>query len=235
LSYNIVRGYRGLTYLSASGICCQALVPGYGNVIISDPEGKRYWYDGIYLTLDRPYTSQTRWGAHMTWTHGTAKQTGNDLFSLDLPSAAAYGRHAVPGSEKDRLVLSGIFGLPFGIRFSTIGSFGTGAAFNVLDFSQGFSLEDRLKTHPFKRSIYPEKTFGPFADRNIDFRLEYTLPRVGGTTVGLVGEVFNAFNWANYGCLSNFLGPGDNPANLGNPGCVINLGRRFQAGIRVGI
>ena len=30
-------------------------MPGFGNVIISDPEGKEYWYNGIFLTLDRPY------------------------------------------------------------------------------------------------------------------------------------------------------------------------------------
>jgi len=239
VSYNIVRGYRGLTYLSASGICCQALVPGFGNVIISDPVGKRYWYNATFLTLDRPYTSQTHWGAHIAYTHAKAEQTGNDLFSLDLPSAAAYGRHAVPGSEKDRLHLSGIFGFPGleNLRFSAIASFGSGQAANVLDFSQGFDLPARLVTHPFKRSIYPKKTFGPFADRNVDLAVEYGLPALRGATVSLRGEVFNAFNWANYGCLSNFIGPNDpgSVANLGNPGCVINLGRRFQAGIKIGI
>ena len=234
-SYNIVRGYRNLTYLSATGICCSALVPGYGNVIISDPVGKRYWYDGIYLTADRPMTAQTRWGLRGTWTHATAKQTGNDLFSLDWPSAAEYGKHDVPGSEKDRLVLSGIFRLPFGLMFSTIGTFGSGQAANVLDFSKGFSLADRRQTLPFHRSIYPEKTFGPFATRNVDMALEYGLPSIAGANIRLRGEAFNVFNWANYGgaCLSNFIPPEGNP-NLGKPTCVLNLGRRFQAGVKIG-
>ena len=232
ISYNGVRGYRGLTYVSATGICCSALVPGYGNVILSDPNGKKYWYDAMHLTIEKPFVGGSRWGGTLAWTHATAEQTGNDLFSLDLPSAAAYGRHAVPGSEKDRLVISAIVGLPWEVRFSTIGSFGSGAAFNVLDFSQGFSLENRLQTHPFKRSIYPDKTMGPFADRNIDLRLEKAIG-LGHTQLALIGEVFNAFNWANYGCLDNFISPGGNP-NLGNPGCVTNLGRRYQAGFRVG-
>jgi hypothetical protein len=212
LSYNGVRGYRGFTWLSASGICCQALVPGYGNVIVSDPEGKRYWYDGVFLTLDRPFLDN--WGVHLAYTHANAKQTGNDLFSLDYPSAAAYGKHDVPGSEKDRIVLSGIFGLPWDIRFSTNISLGSGAAFNVLDFSQGFDLPARERTRPFDRTIYPEKTWG-FADRTVDFHLQKDF-RVR----------------ASYGCLDNFIGPGGN-SNFGNPSCTTNLGRREQVGLKI--
>lgn len=229
LSYNGVRGYHGFTWLSASGICCAALVPGYGNVIISDPNGKRYWYDGIFLTLDRPFVNN--WSFHLAYTHGDAKQTGNDLFSLDYPSAAAYGKHDVPGSEKDRIVTNAIFGLPWDMRFSTTITLGSGAAFNVQDFSQGFDLPAREITRPFDRSIYPEKTWG-FADRSVDFHLEKDFRVAGSVSVGVVGEIFNAFNWASYGCLDNFIGPGGNP-NLGNPSCVINLPRREQVGLKI--
>jgi len=229
LSYNGVRGYHGFTWLSASGICCAALVPGFGNVIISDPEGKRYWYDGIYLTLDRPFVNN--WSVHVAYTHADAKQTGNDLFSLDYPSAAAYGKHDVPGSEKDRIVANAIFGLPWEMTFSTTVTLGSGAAFNVLDFSQGFDLAARLQTRPFDRTIYPEKTWG-FADRSVDFHLEKDFRIMGNVSVGIVGEIFNAFNWPSYGCLDNFIGPGGN-SNFGNPSCVINLPRREQVGLKI--
>jgi hypothetical protein len=229
LSYNGVRGYHGFTWLSATGICCSALVPGYGNVIISDPNGKRYWYDGIFLSLDRPFVNN--WSFHLAYTYADAKQTGNDLFSLDYPSATAYGKHDVPGSEKNRIVANAIFGLPWDLRFSTTISLGSGAAFNVLDFSQGFDLPARERTRPFDRTIYPQKTWG-FADRTVDLHLEKDF-RVGGNfSVGVVGEVFNAFNWASYGCLDNFIGPGGN-SNFGNPGCVTNLGRREQVGLKI--
>jgi hypothetical protein len=229
ISYDGVRGYHGFTWLSASGICCQALVPGYGNVIISDPQGKQYWYDALFFTLDRPYTSG--WGAHLAYTHARAQQTGNDLFSLDYPSAAAYGRHDVPGSEKDRIVANGIFGLPWDLRFATTISLGSGAAFNVLDFSQGYDLPSREITRPFDRTIYPPKTWG-FADRSVDFRLEKDIHAGNNFSVGVVGEVFNAFNWASYGCLDNSIPPGGNPT-FGQPTCVTNLGRREQLGLKV--
>jgi Carboxypeptidase regulatory-like domain/TonB dependent receptor len=229
VSYNGVRGYRGFTWLSASGICCKPLVPGFGNTIISDPHGKRYWFDGIYLTLDRPYRGW--WGAHLAWTHGIATQTGNDLFSLDYPSASTYPRHEVPGTERDRVVANTILGLPWDLRFAAQLAFGTGAAFDVLDFTQGFDLPARLRTRPFSQSIRPPTTWG-FAERTVDFRLEKDLNIWSSVSVGVVGEIFNAFNWANYGCLNNFIGPGGNPS-FGQPGCVINLGRREQVGLKV--
>jgi outer membrane receptor protein involved in Fe transport len=234
ISYNGVRGYHGFTWLSAApnGLCCAALVTGFGNVIKSDPEGKRYWYDAIQTKLDRPYTAQSRWGATFAWTHGRAEQTGNDLFSLDFPTAAAYGKHDVPNSERDLITATGIFGLPWDVKFSGIVTLGSGPLTNVLDFSQGFSLENRLATKPFSRSITAQKKSG-FADRNVDLRAEKNFASFGRTSVGLIGAVYNAFNWTNYGCLTNFLGPGDNPANLGTPGCVIRLGRREEVGLRV--
>jgi len=204
-------------------------VPGYGNVIISDPKGKEYWYQGLYLTMDRPF--KDKWGARFVWTHAKAEQNGNDLFSLDYPSAAQYPRRAVPGSEKDRIVATGMFALPWDMRISTNISLGTGAATDVLDFSQGFSLENRQQTHPFGRSIYPPKS-GWFADRNVDFRLQKDFRIHEDWTIGVTGEVFNAFNWATYGCLNNFIPPEGNPT-FGQANCTTNLPRRYQVGARV--
>lgn len=229
LSYNGVRGYRGFTWDSASGICCPQFIPGFGSVIVSDPIGKRYWYDALFLAIDRPY--RNNWAAHLAWTHAKATQTGNDLFSLDYPSASQYPRHEVPGTERDRIVANAIVGLPWEVRFATSLSFGTGGATDVLDFSQGFTLQDRFITHPFTHSIRPPTTWG-FADRSIDFRLEKDVNVYGSVSVGLIGEIFNAFNWASFGCLNNFIPPEGNPS-FGQPGCVTNLGRREQVGLKI--
>ena len=100
----------------------------------------------------------------------------------------------------------------------------------LLDFSQGFDLPARQRTHPFLRSIRPPKEWG-FAERSVDFRLEKAVV-VGGVSVALIGEVFNAFNWTTYGCLNNFIPPEGNPS-FGQPGCVTNLGRREQVGVKI--
>jgi hypothetical protein len=227
-SYNAVRGKNGITYVAASGTCCGAFAPGYNAVIINDPVGKSFWYDAESLTMDRPYTDQTRWGARFTYTHAKAQQNGNDLFSLDLPSAAAYARHPVPGSEPNHFNATGIFGIPWDMRFSTSVTVGTGGATPITDFSKGFSLPGRLQTGVKRGAVYPDKGY-----RNVDFRLSKDFSAVRGTTIGVIAEVFNAFNFTNYGCLNDFVGDNNDRTTLGNPNCVVSLGRREQVGLRL--
>jgi carboxypeptidase family protein/TonB-dependent receptor-like protein len=227
-SYNAVRGKRGITYVAASGTCCGAFAPGYNAVIINDPVGKSFWYDAESLTLDRPFTTQTHWGARFTYTHAKSLQNGNDLFSLDLPSAADYARHPVPGSEPNHFNATGIFGIPWDMRFSTSVTLGTGGATPITDFSKGFSLAGRLQTGVKRGAVYPKNGF-----RDVDFRLSKDFAAVRGTTVGVIAEVFNAFNFTNYGCLNDFVGDNNDRTTLGNPNCVVSLGRREQVGLRL--
>jgi len=83
-------------------------------------------------------------------------------------------------------------------------------------------MERQLKLRPQKDNTFFTFDFG--VDRPFHFGERMQLiPRI---------EVFNAFNWTNYGCLDTFIAPGGN-TNFGNPGCVIRLGRREQVGVRV--
>ena len=218
-SYNVVRGYRGFTWVWAGGHCCLSAGGIYGPTLLSSST-KRFWDNAVYVTLDRPYTSDARWGTHVAWTHGKSTQIGNDTFSLDYPTPADFPRHIVPGTERDRIVATGIFGLPYDIRFSTIVTLGSGQATAAHDFAH-----NKL----FITTVYPKKTNG-FAQRNVDARLEKSLPVAGGTSVGVVAEAFNVFNTFEGGCLEvNTSAP-----NFGQSGCVVNLARRFQLGLKVG-
>jgi len=227
-SYNAVRAKRGITYVAASGTCCGAFAPGYNAVIINDPVGKSFWYDGESLTLDRPYTTQNRWGARFTYTHAKTEQNGNDLFSLDLPSAADYARHPVEGSEPNHFNATGIVGIPWDMRFSTNITLSSGGAKPITDFSKGFSLAGRLETGVKRGAKYPKNGF-----RDVDFRLTKDFQAVRGTTIGVIAEVFNAFNFTNYGCLNDFVGDNNDRTTLGAPNCVVSLGRREQLGLKV--
>jgi hypothetical protein len=231
--YNVVRAKRAITFVAASGFDFGSLIPGFGYEVLNDPVGKSYWYDGESITLDRPYTSQTGWGARFVYNHAKALQNGNDLFSYDLPSASLYARHPVPGTEPNHFIASGIFRIPWDMRFSTNVTLGTGGAQPIQDFSQGFDLAGRLKTGVWRGALYPPKS-GGFGYRDVDFRLEKDFGLAGRTNIGLVGEVFNAFNFTNYGCLlPYFLAPGDSRSNLGKPTCVVTLGRREQVGLKL--
>jgi len=229
--YNVVRAKRGITYVSASGTCCAAFAPGFGNIIINDPVGKSFWYDAQSITLDRPYTGRG-WGARFTYTHAKAEQNGNDLFSLDLPSASLYAKHPRAGSEPNRFNATAIVGLPWDVVFSTNVTLSSGEATPVFDFSKGFNLAGRLATGVIPDAVYPPKKNG-FGYRNVDFRLGKDFAAFAGTRIGLTAEVFNAFNFTNFGCLNNFVGDNNDRSSLGNPNCVVSLGRREQIGLKV--
>ena len=218
-SYNIVRGYRGFTWTWAGGHCCLSAGGIYGPTLLSSST-KRFWDNDVYLTLDRPYTTQARWGTHIAYTHTDATQTGNDLFSLDYPTPGDYPRHTVPGTERNRIVAAGIFGLPYDVRFSTIVTLGSGQATAAHDFAH-----NKL----FVTTVYPQKSSG-FAQRNVDLRLEKSVPVAGGTSVGVIAEAFNVFNTFEGGCLEvNTSSP-----KFGQAFCVTNLARRYQLGLKVG-
>src|SRR5437588_11265013 len=94
------------------------------------------------------------------------------------------------------------------MRFSTNVTFGTGGATPITEFSQGFSLAGRLATGVKKGAVYPPKGGGVlgFGYRNVDFRLSKDFSAVRGTTIGVIAEVFNAFNFTHYGCLNDLVG-----------------------------
>ena len=118
------------------------------------------------------------------------------------------------------------------MRFSTNVTLSTGPATPIHDFSQGDSLAARLATGVINGAVYPPKS-GGFGYRNVDFRLEKDFKAFARTSVGVVAEIFNAFNFTNYGCLNDFVGGNGDRTNLGKPNCVVSLGRREQVGLKV--
>jgi len=241
-TYTGVRGHNLLTYIRGNrfpangqdtppfeGNCCQN-VASYSGVLVSDT--RRTWYDALYLRAERPYTQSAGWGATLSYTLARAEQNGRDLFSLDKVNADAYGRYASPGDQRHTIVASGIVGLPWDFRASTLISLGSGSAFTAVDATDGFG-PDQIQF----RAEYPEKQSFIFSDafayRMIDLRLERNFSLSGNRRVGVVGELFNAFNFDNFSCFRDFIPPEGNP-EFGQPSCTTGNPRRFQLGLTAG-
>ena len=234
LNYSNVNARRGLTWVAASGFDFGAL-GGLGFELLSDPQGRSNWYTGESIAIDRPYNAQTHWGLHFTYTHAVAEQNGNDLFEFDLPRVSQIARHPVEGSEPNRWFVSGIFGLPWDVRFSTNITLSSGGAKPIQDFSKGFDFAGRLATGVWNGAVYPQGS-GSFGYRDVSLRLEKQFALVHGTSLAVIADMFNATNSTNYGCLNNFLPANPSPqdlANIGVPNCVVSLGRREQIGLRL--
>jgi outer membrane receptor protein involved in Fe transport len=215
--------------------CCTPVSGGFGNILLSTDE-KQTWYNGVYLTLEKAYSEASAWGMTMAYTYSEADESGGDLFSLDYPLVSDFPRHPTSGDERHRIVMTGIIGLPWDVKFATTLTLGSGTGYTIIDNSNGTGpgqIQYRYYTgRPEKHSfIIPDA----FAYRSLDLRLEKSFTFGESQAFSLVGEVFNVFDYENYDPRSyngNIPGPGQ-PANaaFGTPSDLIEPGRRFQVGM----
>ena len=87
-----VRSYRGLSWGWGAGFCCRRGGPDYG--MTSCPTIRSYWYDGTYVTLERPFTrgrDGVRRGVHACRREPTGS---SDLFALD------FRRRKIPAAHR---------------------------------------------------------------------------------------------------------------------------------------
>ena len=233
-----IRGRNGYTHLFATrnpdGSCCNTTIPranGYANVLIG-VDGLNTRYKALYVTLDKNYTERSHWGLNIAYTLSKGEQDGNDLFSLDKVTPRLYGWRPRPGDETHKVVVSGTVDLPYGFRFSTLTTLGSGQAYQVFDASNGFDIN---KTNV--RSAYPDTNCigGVFASCEVNLTLENSIKLFHGHRLSLAVDLFNAFNNENFTGFNGFIPPTPEVnAGFGKPNDTFTLPRRiqFRAGYR---
>ncbi len=189
--------------------------------------GKEGRYNALQLSADKPFTASSGWGASLSYVYGKAEQTGNDLFSLDYATPAAYGWHRTLNDQTHTILVTGIAALPLGFRLSTLISLGSGFPFNVFD--------DSHRPNPDRTLQKPGGGDPPKWSQSIDVRLEKRFTLAGSYNFGVLAEVINLFNYVNYDPNSingNIPQTGTNP-NFGKADTAINP-RRVQFGVNFG-
>lgn len=247
LSYSGVRGYNNLMYFFGDlppgtqfndRFGNNVPVPGYARVFITST-ARRTWYDGYFLTLDRPITADGKWGFNLAYTYAEAEQTGTDnpgegvaFGAFDYLDPESLYRFPGTNDERHRLIMTGTVALPANFQFSSFITLGSGTPFTLFDDSTApFRVrwnEGRPEKHDF---IIPDA----WAYRSVDARLEWQAPPIANAArVSLIAEGFNLFNYDNGSCFEASIPrlPNTNP-RLGDPNCQLST-RRFQAGLRVG-
>lgn len=236
--YRGVRGYNIFSWYCATpqfehGYCggfgaLQGLAQNYG-ILASTDEG-RTWYDAVDVTASKPFTEQSRWGFTFSYTMADASRKGMDFFTLDFPMVAPGDWPRVDQPvERHRVVASGIVGLPYDVRLSSLVQLGSGVRYNTRDEVNGWG--------PRRVQVgWAEGDGDGF--RQVDMRLEKGL-RVPGSRAraGLTVEVINLFDDANYReyeALSRFDNGSAN-ASFGQPlWWTADPGRRVQLGLNFG-
>jgi outer membrane receptor protein involved in Fe transport len=243
VTYTGTRSFNGLSFewanfgLDANGNCCtNKNVPAYRNVLVAN-NTVHTWYNALFFQLDRPYVrtgDNAGWGAGLAYTLAKAQSEGGDLFSFPRVYAFGFSRYEIPNSERHRVVANGILDLPWawGIQASSLITLGSGNRFAAQDFSGSLPAFNRGQAEPPKYSfILPHF----WAYRNVDVRLRKDLTAMRGQRVGVTADVFNLFNYNNFGCFNDvaFTNVGGvrtaNP-DFGKAGCVIADPRRLQLG-----
>ena len=237
-TYSGARSRNLFTFLFGTrrpdGTCCLS-VPGFANILMSDPEGRKAWYDALFVTADLPYGHRGRkWGFNVAYTLAKAEQNGGDLFSLDFPTAAAYPRYPTSTDERHRLVMTGIVGLPWDFIASTFITLGSGTPYTIDDQSLGGGVNQRRLLRNGGR---PEQ-FGfiipdAWAYRSVDLQVEKAFRFRGTQAFSVIFQGFNIFSFDNFSGYQGFIPtlPAVN-INFGRPSSMIDPGARLQFGLR---
>jgi hypothetical protein len=190
-------------------------------------------YHAFFVTLDKPYTENAKWGINIAYTFQNADQTGASFagdggVAFELDHVFPEDLEWVPSNfdEHHRLVTSGTVGLPLGLRASGILTVGSGFPYTIANASQGWD-----------KFFYEWNAARPDAPgySSLDARLDWSLRLGGGSAVTFIAEAFNLFNWDNYNYdpwTSGFLPPEPEVnASFGEPSSAYSP-RRFQIGAR---
>ena len=239
-TYAGVRGTDQLTLnwanfgLNPDGSCCTSFnlgAHGFSNFIYSTNDGKT-WYDALQLQVDRPYRRTSEnfgWGVGFALTYAERELQGvdalGDLFAF--PNTKNIPRHPA-NDEKVRVVTNWITDVPFlyGIQWSGLITLGTGNR-------QDVGCPARFCGAGYERGGFTPKRYGfiipgAFAYRMVDMRIRKDFPNFGGNQLGVTVDLFNVFNFQNYGCYNT--GSKTDP-NFGKASCVVSDARRWQLGM----
>ncbi|HKE91172.1 MAG TPA: carboxypeptidase regulatory-like domain-containing protein [Gemmatimonadales bacterium] len=208
-------------------------IPGFSNILMASTTGKA-WYDALEVRVDRPYRRSSErfgWGAGLAYTFAKRQTQGfNDDFSF--PNTTFYPKQ-VRNDERSHVVANWIVDMPylFGVQFSGLLTLGTGTKqdvgdrfANVADTSQAGVIPEFGGFSPPKSSfILPSA----WAFRNLDLRMRKDFPEISGTSISITVDLFNVFNYQNFGCFDTF---NRRSATFGDASCTISDPRRLQIG-----
>ncbi len=253
LSYQGQRGTDLFMYNSgnfgydSTGRCCinfNISAHGIQNIIYST-NGAKTWYDALSLQVDRPYRPSADgigWGGGLVYTYAVRSVAGIDFlgnlagsFPFDFPKADGIPKHTDRGGSDERhhVVANWIMDIPyvFGIQFSGLVTLGSGARLDIGTAPRFGGVED---------STYFAGGFSPptrkflflgWAYRRVDLRFRKDFPKISGTSLAVNVDVFNVFNFQNFGGYNITVVPAQHTFTVGAPGEVVSDPRRVQIGV----
>jgi hypothetical protein len=148
----------------------------------------------LLLSLEKPYSSESGWGASFAYTATDSQENrsnvamSDDTYVFDYPTAAEYGFKTSTGVPKHRLVATGIFDIPWEITLSAKLQLATPRYYGI---NNCFNSPNDSYCYP--DPIKPDTTIG-FKQFDLALQKQFSFADFG---IRLRADVLNVFNWSN--------------------------------------
>jgi outer membrane receptor protein involved in Fe transport len=192
--------------------CAATGVPGFGNLILGS-NGLETHLDQLLVSLDKPYTHESHWGASIAYTYSHATKNNDnidptDQYAFDYETIGHYPFVAAPGVPRHRLVMTGTFDGPWGFVMGAkltlatpnpdvnLACFGATATNVDGNPANGAGCQAEGIFPPGNgRFLIGGKIFG-YRDLDLQATKNFMIHGTLGAYVRI--DLINAFNWNNY-------------------------------------
>lgn len=205
--------------------------PEFRNLIFFGNNDAEQTFRAMYLTVDKPFDTDSGWGMQFTYTLSESERNGtrdNGLtgFDFDYNRPGLSPTFPTNQDERHRIVATGIVALPFDFRLSGVLTLGSGLPFHQYVCPTASNPDICWNGgRPEGQDFLFTDTF---AFRQIDLRLTKEFDVFNGQSVELILDAVNVFNFENYSNFEQCLCS----AQYGEPRGQHLPTRSFQLGLR---
>jgi hypothetical protein len=211
-------------------------IPGFGSLILGN-NGIETRTTQVLVSIEKPYTEESRWGMTFAYTFSDAKHNRDIIehYSLDEPSIAQYPFIASNAVAKHRFVTSGTIRGPWQTTLGAKWVLATPIPHNDLGcyLPDGQVFPTGSKCTPI--AARPPDTLG-FRELDLQASKDFDLGNALALYVRL--DLLNVFNNTNYGDYNTNYGttgvPPSSPVTFNQNGSILSTPRtlKLQAGVR---
>ncbi len=170
---------------------------GYSTIVLGT-NGLETRNNQLALKLEKPYDKESGWGVSVAYTFSDAKENRQfgEHYALDYSSMAEYGWHQAAGIAKNRVVVTGIYDLPYQVTLSGKLSLATQTPQYGYNCVEGNS-------YCYIEQFTPDHTLG-YKEFSLALNKEWDTG--AGIKFNVRADVINVFNWVNYASYNTDTG-----------------------------
>ncbi|MBB5863367.1 TonB-dependent receptor [Xanthomonas sp. 3058] len=186
---------------------------GYSAIVLGT-NGVETRNNQLALQVEKPFDEESGWGLTVAYTYSDAKENRQfgEHYALDRERVQDYGWREAGGIPKNRLVVTGIYELPYEVKLSGKLSLASQTARYGQNCVAG---NDQCYIVQFK----PDGTLG-YKEFSIAANKEWDTG--GGVKFNVRADILNVFNWVNYANFNGETGTlGDLNTAYGTPTGVL--------------